>query len=217
MTDAKESGQPANHRRRLWIAAAGLLWGFLLTGGRAGAETQTTVSIRDSADGATAAALAPGAPAGSYTSTDFESTNVYNGRLNVALPLLTVGGRGEAGYTMVLKATRPPWTVETRVIAHYFSAEPNPPDYYSFWNDVSATWWNPFETGYGPGVLVEKRWRGGLGQCLGSDPFTYSKSFTYFVFEAPDGTEHALYDTTGKNIIETSPGAAPSKQRTVRD
>ena len=51
-------------------------------------------------DGATPAGLSPGAPAGSYSLTGFENVNLYNGNLNVSLPLLAVGGRGSAGYTV---------------------------------------------------------------------------------------------------------------------
>ena len=53
-------------------------------------------------DGATPAGLSPGAPAGSYSLTGFENVNLYNGNLNVSLPLLSVGGRGSAGYTVTL-------------------------------------------------------------------------------------------------------------------
>src|SRR6266498_4485560 len=62
----------------------------------AGAQTSPT-------DGSTPLGIAPGAPAGSFALSDFENVNLYNGNLNFQLPLLRVGGRGGAGYTMTLK------------------------------------------------------------------------------------------------------------------
>lgn len=54
-------------------------------------------------DGTTPSGLASGAPAGSYALSGFESVNPYNGGLNFSLPLLTVGGRGGAGYPVTLR------------------------------------------------------------------------------------------------------------------
>src|SRR5258708_17176506 len=76
---------------------------FLLIGG-ANAQTR---SITDSS---TPLALAPGAPAGSYALSGFDNINPYNGNLNFRLPLMGVGGRGEAQYTMMLPIEQH-WTV----------------------------------------------------------------------------------------------------------
>src|SRR5215208_6215850 len=65
-----------------------------------GALAQTATSVTD---GSTPSALAPGAPAGSYPLSGFESVNLYNGNLNFALPLLQNGGRGAAGVAVTLK------------------------------------------------------------------------------------------------------------------
>jgi hypothetical protein len=64
-----------------------------------------------STDGTTAPAIAPGAPAGSFALSGFESVNPFNRNLNFALPLLKIGGRGKAGYTMMLKIERK-WRIE---------------------------------------------------------------------------------------------------------
>ncbi len=53
-------------------------------------------------DGLTPLGLSPGTPAGSYGLSGFDNVNLYNGSLNFQLPLLTVGGRGSAGYKMTL-------------------------------------------------------------------------------------------------------------------
>src|SRR6185295_11757377 len=46
--------------------------------------------------------LTPGSPAGSYALSDFDSVNLFNGSLNFRLPLLTIGGRGNAAHTIYL-------------------------------------------------------------------------------------------------------------------
>jgi len=51
-------------------------------------------------NGATPLAIAPGSPAGSYSLSGFEDVNLYNGNLNIQLPLLKVSGRGGAQYVM---------------------------------------------------------------------------------------------------------------------
>ena len=71
-------------------------------------------------DGHTPSALTAGAPVGSYPLSDFESVNPYNGGLNFHLQLLRIGGRGSAGYTMMLPIERR-WNVE-----HTFWPPPNP-------------------------------------------------------------------------------------------
>lgn len=60
------------------------------------------VTRADSTDGSTPLALQPGAPAGSYALSDLDNINPYNGSLNFRLPLLSISGRGTAGFTMTL-------------------------------------------------------------------------------------------------------------------
>src|SRR5205807_10450538 len=71
----------------------------------------TTTSITD---GTTVPLVAPGAPSGSYALSGFDTVNLFNGNLDVRVPLLRVGGRGEAGYTMVLPVERS-WRIETMI------------------------------------------------------------------------------------------------------
>src|SRR5215216_6748303 len=58
---------------------------------------------QQSTDGATPLGLTPGAPAGSYPLSDFEDVNLFNGTLNVSLPLIKIAGRGAAGYPLMLR------------------------------------------------------------------------------------------------------------------
>src|SRR6266571_21658 len=57
------------------------------------------ISVSDF-DGLTPVGLQPGSPAGSYALSGLDSVNLYNGSANITIPLLNIGGRGEAGYTM---------------------------------------------------------------------------------------------------------------------
>ncbi|MGB9182070.1 MAG: hypothetical protein WCB68_22770, partial [Pyrinomonadaceae bacterium] len=63
-------------------------------------------------NGTHAPGTAPGAPAGSYTLSGFESVNLFNGNLNIHLPLLQVGGRGSAQMTVMLSFDSRNWEVE---------------------------------------------------------------------------------------------------------
>src|SRR6266508_1413142 len=57
-------------------------------------------AIAQTTNKGTSLGLMPGSPAGSYSLSDFEDINLYNGSLNVSLPILPIGGRGSAGYVM---------------------------------------------------------------------------------------------------------------------
>jgi len=80
-------------------------------------------------DGSTPAGLKPGAPSGSYGLSGFDNINLYNGNLNFRLPLLSIGGRGGAGYTMMLPIEQH-WTMD-----HYG------PDQYGFVSDTPNGNW----------------------------------------------------------------------------
>jgi len=93
---------------------------------------------QQSTDGATPLGLAPGAPAGSYSLSNFEDVNLFNGSLNVALPLIKIGGRGEAGYPLTLRVDHK-WLVQKE------SAEGQPPiNIYT----PQPGWWT--DTGWAP-------------------------------------------------------------------
>jgi hypothetical protein len=69
---------------------------LMVVGGTTNAQTGPT-------DGMTPSGLSPGAAAGSYGLSGFDNVNLYNGNLDVALPLLGIGGRGGAQTQMMLK------------------------------------------------------------------------------------------------------------------
>lgn len=66
--------------------------------------------ITSSTDGQTPLALEPGTPLGSYSLSDLENINLFNGQLNFRLPLQAVTGRGDGSYTIMLPIGLP-WLV----------------------------------------------------------------------------------------------------------
>ncbi len=132
-------------------------------------------------DGATPLALEPGAPAGAFALSGFETVNLFNGNLNFRLPLLTVSGRGEAGTTLTLPIERR-WSI--RKTSHHDSN----PTY-----RVDENSWSPLNPGYGPGILairyaVQDVIRNGQNQI------THQVSLTRLTFIGPDGTETEFRD-----------------------
>ncbi len=61
-------------------------------------------------DGTTPPAIAPGSPAGSYTLSGIDTVNLYSGKVNVAIPVRTIRGRGDAAFTVTYPIQRN-WTI----------------------------------------------------------------------------------------------------------
>jgi RHS repeat-associated protein len=166
--------------------------------------------------GQTPLALAPGSPSGSFALSGFDTVNLYNGNMNFRLPLLRIGGRGKAGYTMMLPVTPPKWTVSE--------------GYDKLWTgtfqDPGFTKINeqyiPFGTGaypptnvgsiptarYGPGFLVGEYLGDGTTPCVsiteggacGGAVFNsimsmHGFTLTKLTFTGPDGTQYELRDS----------------------
>src|SRR5262245_32150815 len=107
------------------------------------AAASTAVAQTTPTDGFTPKALAPGAPAGSYALSGFENVNLFNGSLGFHLPLLAIGGRGSAGYTITLPIEQK-WQVLTFAVPFPGSNPILSP---------IGEFWPGLEPGYGPGVL----------------------------------------------------------------
>jgi YD repeat-containing protein len=164
--------------RALWV---GLLQALLF--GHVFAQSSAT-------DIHTPPSMAPGAPAGSYALSGFDNVNLYNGNLNFRLPLLQVGGRGGASYTMML-AVEHKWRVD-----HNYEFGVHWP---------SPNWWGYGKPGYGPGVLQGRQTHEGCGD---GGPWpggqVQTGSLTTLTFTAPDGTEYELRDTLNNGNRLTS-------------
>ena len=60
--------------------------------------------------------FAAGKSAGSFSLSDFDAVNLYNGNLLLNLPLLRIGGRGQTGYSMGLNINSLNWMVENESV-----------------------------------------------------------------------------------------------------
>ncbi|HYC61224.1 MAG TPA: RHS repeat-associated core domain-containing protein [Thermoanaerobaculia bacterium] len=166
----------------------------------AGAGTNT--------DGTTPPGLAPGAPAGAYSLSDFESVSFFSGNLNFTVPLVAVGGRGQASYMMKLPIEQN-WRVKLIAV----TAPNSQPKYTPI-----GVWWDEREPDYGPGRLTGRRavvedgraydTRGcdGVGEgCSTMLREISMRTLTRLTFQSPNGTEFELRDklTNGQPIAGT--------------
>ncbi|MFN0113009.1 MAG: RHS repeat domain-containing protein [Blastocatellia bacterium] len=151
----------------------------------------------------------PGAPAGSYTLSGFDTVNLYNGNLNFHLPLLQIGGRGTAQHTIMLSIEQR-WTMERHV-----NDIDNLVSYAAIPNN-----WAPFKPGYGPGVLIGRKVDYQPYGCVNpggipGGPVLPAASLTRLSFIAPNGTEYELRDQLyeGRPINYTSCWNHPATSR----
>ena len=151
----------------------------------------------DSTDGKTPLALKPGTPAGSYALSDFDNINPYNGALNFHLPLLSIGGRGMAGYTMTLPIEQK-WRIHTTAIYLIVYEEgggpPLPEPQTTYLHFPTANWWTGIKPGYGPGVLQGRVAQFDAQVCPDAT-MRANETLTRLTFTAPDGTEFELRDS----------------------
>jgi hypothetical protein len=154
----------------------------------------TAVSAQDVFDGRTPTGLAPGAPAGSYALSGFESINLFNGHLNFSLPLLRVGGRGSAEYTMMLPIERT-WSatfgslpLPTGGELHFYGA--NDTEWYE-----RIPWFarNPYDM-YMPGKLFGRNGVEGALHCDNPVVTIYGRTLPRLTFIMPNGSEIELRD-----------------------
>lgn len=168
---------------------------LLLFGGSVQAQSRTIH------DGYTPAGVEQGAPAGAYPLSGFENINLFNGSLNVALPLVTVGGRGTAGYTMTLQMDKH-W--ELYRFAENLAGE------FSVLDEASFQAGRSWRVGYGPGVLIgmnaaDKTNAPVNGLPCGPPPLSNVYHVTYLTrltFVMPDGSEVLLHDRMNQGISD---------------
>src|SRR5947199_482155 len=133
--------------RRTFVAALLLM----LAAGGALAQSANPASSTTSA--MTPSGMSPGSPAGAYALSGFDNVNLFNGNFNFRLPLLTVGGRGSAGYTMTLAASTKKWQVKTDPGQDTNGAGgPITDQFTPQWKQ-----WNTMQVGYGPGVMQGRK------------------------------------------------------------
>ena len=172
--------------------------GFVLA---VGGNAQTTT--KTGTDQMTPSNLAVGSPAGSYALSGFDNVNLFNGNLNFRLPLLSVGGRGSAGFTMMLALNTKSWHVR-RVSTIVNNEE-------TITYLPSPNTWQPRQVGYGPGVMIARKSGEGtfhpaVFPCNNPLQRTYEKTITRLTFTGSDGTEFEFLDqlTMGRPYTTTS-------------
>ncbi|MCC6262992.1 MAG: RHS repeat protein, partial [Bryobacterales bacterium] len=176
---------------------AGLLAALLMGG--AGLVAQGTLDlVKTITHYANPPGLAAGTPEGSYALSGAENLDYFSGHLSYALPLLKIGGRGEAGYTVTLQIPSR-WEASSQVHCNpteNFGEVCTPTRYHAMFGDPNAA-----AVGYGPGIVM-RRSTGTYGPCRDNasnpDQWAYAmkSSRTSFVFVDSNGSQHELFDTS---------------------
>lgn len=140
-------------------------------------------------DGSTPSGATQGAPAGSNPLSDLESINLFNGHLNLHVPMIGIGGRGNAQTAMMLSIENQ-WTVRTRL-----NTAVNPAQY-EYYPELNK--WSNLKPGYGPGLLAARR-AGEVNRFSSCgdiyNPYSvFLVGLTRLTFVLPDGTEYELVD-----------------------
>jgi YD repeat-containing protein len=159
--------------------------------------------------------FAEGKSAGSYSLSNFDAVNLYNGNLSFNLPLLIVGGRGQTGYTMGLNINSLHWKVESDSVGgggteHICVFNNCDPKYI-----VTVTNSTVYETSF--------------YTCVGSNPCIYSGS-TFAQIDSTiilDGSpllgegglapEFTYYNVSPSDIQKVNPGYGPGVVRALTD
>jgi YD repeat-containing protein len=158
---------------------------------------------------------AAGKSAGSFSLSDFDAVNLYNGNLLFNLPLLIVGGRGQTGYSMGLNINSLHWTVESDSVGgggtEHICLRESCGDKYI----VTVTNTTVYETSY--------------YTCVGSDPCVFNGSTvsqidssivldgTPLVGEGGLAPEFTYYSVSPSHIQKVNPGYGPGVVRAVTD
>jgi len=159
------------------------------------AASGQTASSTFPTDSFTPSSLATGSPLGSYSLSDIENVNLFNGNLNVTFPLLRIGGRGNAGYTMSLPI-EDRWRIQD---AYYPSGNwgggPPPPQAWAHHYFPYFGWWTE-GAGFGPGIMRSRRSSTFGGQCpwTPESVITGGQVLTQLTFSGPGGTEFTFVD-----------------------
>ncbi len=149
---------------------------------------------QSSSEGTTPAGLAPGSPAGSFALSGFDTVSPFSGKINFKLPLLQIGGRGKAGYTMTYDYNQI-WQVDRMT--------PENSSYTYQW--ASPDGWTS-TAGLGPGFMAVRTQAAQKVTCpLGTPQMEkWSQSQTRLTFTSSDGTEYEFLDALNSGSILTN-------------
>ena len=187
-------------RKTLFVGLAVLCFGTAFYG-------QTNYQISSAT---TAPNVAPGTPIGSYALSGFESVNPYSGKLNFSLPLISVDGRGSAGYTMNLKLQKS-WSIEHNVYdPNLYTPESETYPILHNYYPTDVEYGSNIEIITGPGIMKAKLAgtnRFGATLCNLRNP-CYDETLTRLSFEQSDGTviefRDVLYGGRAITVFDSS-------------
>ncbi len=150
---------------------------------------------------------------GSYPLSGFDNINYFNGNLDFNLPLITLGGRGEASFTMMLTIGQAGWRIDTR--RDLLTCNPGNCLYRYWYNPTNALPEGLIKAGLGPGKLqATHTGRYSQTSCPGSQP-AFSERLTTIAFAMPGGSAVELRDAVyeGKPLPASpcGPSNGPSR------
>lgn len=150
-------------------------------------------------DGYTPSGLKAGSPTGNFPLSGFDIINPYNGSVNFSIPLLQVGGRGSAGYT-IRHTWNQTWT------GTYSRIDNGMGGIYEFYEPTLSGF---SATPYSPGSLGIRPVNTGSNFCTtyGAEGAYFPQvSLTRLSFLAPDGTQIELRD----ELTQGAPASVPT-------
>jgi RHS repeat-associated protein len=164
--------------------------------------------------GATPAGLATGKALGSYLVNDIETVNLFNGNVSISIPLISIGGRGNAGYTMYKPVETPQWVASSNLTWQSCGED----DMCGYWS--SGIYANPMylrtiKSDYEAGFVEVRR----VGTNYNDDPHynMFMRTHTTITFTSADGTGHTLYDEKyGGNGLDWTESADLNRERIFR-
>jgi hypothetical protein len=170
---------------------------LLLSSSVSAQSSQTTT------DKMTPSGIAPGAPAGSYPLSGFENINMFNGNLDLRLPLIALDGRGAAVRSMLVSINTKKWRVRQD---HTETSDTFTP--------TTVNWGN-IDVGLTAGKLQGRQSGWSSRSCANPKQTKYYYTMTKLTFVTPDGTEYDLRDqaTDGQPLIANQCGGLQGGSR----
>jgi YD repeat-containing protein len=123
--------------------------------------------------------------------------NYYNGNVSFNLPLLTVGGRGEASFTMIATVGDQKWSVDVTRELQYCNVPGNPQlcVYKNIYTPTMNSQYTPIKAGLGPGMMrAIHTGKYSSASCTGTNTAFYQR-LTTIIFAMPGGGSVTLRDT----------------------
>ena len=154
-------------------------------------------------------AVAPGNPQGVYPLNGFESIDTYTGKVNIAVPLVPISGRGASPYSITAAVKNYSWQVQ--LVSYPQQDQPGQAPTFDY---AAAAVLNDGMIGYGygalygPGTIVFKYTGSSPTTCDGVN-YYMEQTYSELIFAAPDGTEHPLFPVTSGSQPGNNVGFQP--------